>query len=58
MINNFIRERATESKTTHLLQHLGQRLGFCFFFGTELLQLSSTFSFPVGFIPAALDLCL
>lgn len=24
VVNNFIRERATESKTTHLLQHIGQ----------------------------------
>lgn len=53
MINNFIRERATESKTTHLLQHLGQRLGFCFFFWYRIAAVVFNIPLSCGLHPCS-----
>lgn len=47
MANNFIRERATESKTIHILQHLGQWLSLSAFFWYRIAAV--VFNIPLSY---------
>lgn len=58
MANNFIRERATESKTIHILQHLGQWLSLSAFFWYRIAAVVFNIPLSYGLHPPQLLICV
>lgn len=58
MAKNFIRERATESKTIHILQHLGQWLNLSAFFWYRIAAVVFDIPLSYGLHPPQLLICV